>query len=244
MSQLSGTRTAPRAKTLDTRASFLAHARGLRQTVDKDDFIVALCTGRAVLDIGCVDHSAQVQEALGATWLHHRIRQAAAETTGLDHAEQEALQLNARGYNVVVGDAHTFDLGRPFDVIVAGDVIEHLNNPGQFLERCAMHMAPGSLLVLTTPNPFNLEQAVRALLQNSTVVNEDHTAWFDPEVLWELTSRHGLRVVDFAWLKTRFTIPMARRARVDRALRMVVDSVVRRRPSCGRDFGVVLQLSA
>ena len=40
--------------------------------------------------------------------------------------------LKAQGFHVISADAECFDLGRTFDVIVAGDIIEHLGDLNGF----------------------------------------------------------------------------------------------------------------
>ena len=45
------------------------------------------------------------------------------------------------------------DVGNvPFDVIVASEIIEHVENPSLLLRSCASALAPDGLLVVTTPN--------------------------------------------------------------------------------------------
>lgn len=41
-----------------------------------------------------------------------------------------------------------------FDTILAGEVIEHLEQPIQFLRDCRRLLKPGGLLVFSTPNPY------------------------------------------------------------------------------------------
>lgn len=51
------------------------------------------------------------------------------------------------------GNAETFDLSPlRFDVIVSFQVIEHLYEPERLLEKARQHLAPGGLLIITTPN--------------------------------------------------------------------------------------------
>src|SRR5262249_16081596 len=39
-----------------------------------------------------------------------------------------------------------------FDIVVAFEVIEHVLHPSQFFERASMHVTPGGMLMLSTPN--------------------------------------------------------------------------------------------
>jgi len=58
---------------------------------------------------------------------------------------------------VVVGDLDILDLaleleGRRFDVVIAGDVLEHLREPVRLLKALPELLAPGGYLVLSVPN--------------------------------------------------------------------------------------------
>lgn len=224
------------------RETYVAHVRSRRPIVPKDAYILELCAHRSVLDIGCIDHSYEVALELGEDWLHARIATVADSVVGLDLLEADAAELNGRGYDIVIADAEDFDLGREFDVIVAGDLIEHLSNPGRFLEAAARHMGPDSRLVVTTPNPFNVEQFFQAAFRNQVMVNPEHAAWLDPEVMYELVSRSSLRIVGFEWVDTRFRFVL----RGGRVLRRIVNplasEIMRRRPLLRRDYAVTLAL--
>ena len=65
----------------------------------------------------------------------------------------------------------------PADLVVAGEVIEHLDDPGSFLDGLHALVAPGGLLVVTTPNASGLVNAA-ALLGNLEVNHPDHVALF------------------------------------------------------------------
>lgn len=209
--------------------------------VDKDDLILDLCAGKNVLDIGCIDHSAETALDLGDRWLHSRIRDVAQSVVGLDLLEDDAATLNDLGFNIVAGNAEDFDLGQNFDVVVAGDLIEHLSNIGMFLESVSRHLDPDSLMVVTTPNPFNIEQITQAIFRHRTMVNVEHSVQIDPKAMFQLVERSPLEIVHFRWIDTRFHFVL----KGGRIARRIVNPLSRRlmnvRPLIRRDYAVVLR---
>jgi hypothetical protein len=45
-------------------------------------------------------------------------------------------------------------LPEKFDVIIAGEVLEHIEVPGHFMNHCSQMRKPGGRLVVTVPNPW------------------------------------------------------------------------------------------
>lgn len=203
----------------------------------KDDFILNLVRGKKVLDIGCIDHDAAA--ALDGSWLHARIAAVAGSLVGLDYLESDAAIVRELGYDVRTGDACDFDLNETFGVVVAGDIIEHLSNPQGFLECVRRHLDADGMLVITTPNPFNIEQILWAVFRGQTNVNEEHVAWLDPMVTWQLLDRSGYRVNGFSWLITRFRFALPEDRWWSRKINRAAKLAMRRWPLIRRDFGVV-----
>lgn len=57
-----------------------------------------------------------------------------------------------------------------YDLVLLGEVIEHiLNHPLGLLQRLAVALKPGGWLMLTTPNPSTLMNAVRVLFDRHTL---------------------------------------------------------------------------
>ncbi len=81
----------------DTLDNFLEAAGRRTPVLPKDDFIVDVCRGKNVLDMGCIDHSWEIAVGLGENWLHHRISKVAKSVVGLDLLEADAKILNQRG---------------------------------------------------------------------------------------------------------------------------------------------------
>src|SRR3954465_6600413 len=117
------------------------------QTI-RDRFpIIAQYAGpeKLVMDLGCVDspparHDAAARIEYKANLLHKRIAEINKEVLGVDIDPEGVNVLNSQGYNTIVGDVETMDLGKEFDTIIAGEIIEHLENPGMFLRNMLRHL--------------------------------------------------------------------------------------------------------
>ena len=151
--------------------------------------IAELVKGKNVLDVGCVDHEASKEG--GEEWLHRVILDNASDVLGLDYAEDEVHELFSKGYNMVYGNAEEVSLDRAFDVIVAGELIEHLGNPSRFLENMRGHLHKNGEIVLTTPNPFYPKRFLEILLSGKASVHPQHVVWYCPTTLSEILSRAG-----------------------------------------------------
>ena len=112
-----------------------------------------------MLDLGVVDArvsrgNAEQRFDRSGKILFFQLAEINPNIVGLDLDEEGVEALKKRGYNAVCGDVHKVDLDRKFDTIIAGEIIEHLDNPGQFLRNMFRHLKPGGRLVVSTPNPF------------------------------------------------------------------------------------------
>lgn len=161
--------------------------------------VAAVTSGGSVLDIGCVQHDANA--ASSDEWVHDHLREVANELLGLDTLEEDVEELNDRGYNVVCADAQDFDLGREFDTIVAGEIIEHLSDFDGFLNSVRAHLKPDGKLIMTTPNPWAFHRFKKAFLYNDVPSNPEHTCWFDERTLRQLLNRHEFEVKNIAYVR-------------------------------------------
>jgi 2-polyprenyl-3-methyl-5-hydroxy-6-metoxy-1,4-benzoquinol methylase len=164
---------------------------------NRDELLIDAVQGRRVLDVGCVDHSPD--SASSPLFLHRAIAQAADECLGVDLHEEGIENLRDHGYNVLRADL-TDPEGRreiarrgPFDVIVAGEIIEHLETPTALFELAASCLAPDGRLVITTPNPYAPHRVVSGRRMTAWE-NVDHLFYVFPSGLVELASRSGLEL--------------------------------------------------
>jgi len=104
--------------------------------------------GLRILDVGC-----------GGGLLCEPLARLGAHVTGIDPVKE----------NIIVAKRHAKEMGLkisylacavedlpadtlPFDVVVASEIIEHVDHPDAFLKACAAHLAPRGGMVVTTFN--------------------------------------------------------------------------------------------
>ena len=172
---------------------WLPRARKLHLDRDVLGYAEAVVRGKRVLDIGVVSHSARYFEQ--PAWRHGRICKAAAHCLGIDILEPLVEQLRQRGFNVRCVDATSdADLQERFDVVFAGDVIEHVDNAVALLRFGGRHLAPGGRMYVTTPNPFCRKFLRQFRRESVMVTNLDHVSWVSPTMALELGRRAGVRL--------------------------------------------------
>jgi len=155
--------------------------------------IVNAVKGDTVLDFGAVQHD--IANTDKQTWLHQHLVNNFDTVIGVDRLKSEVKTLNERGYNFVTGDVTEVRIDRTVDTVVAGEIIEHVSNPGDMIASAAAHLDTGGRLIITTPNPwafFTYRQAWKGKM----TPNKEHSAWFGPTVLKQLIQRYGFRVLD------------------------------------------------
>lgn len=153
------------------------------------DLIKRACKGKRVLDVGCAGEETPYGHPL---WLHGHICEVASSVLGIDNDPRSVAQIRRAGYNVVRADAEDFDLGEHFEVIVAGELIEHLSNPGKFLASAARHLSKRGKLVLTTPNLHSAFLLKEKFFHSKD--SEKHALGFTPGLLRNLLEYNGWKV--------------------------------------------------
>lgn len=171
--------------------------------VERSKKILELCRNRRTLHLGCAgftDCPVEEKVRLARKSLHHLLSQV-CDCVGVDIDQRTVHEFQRRGIfeNVVVGDAERLQSlslnSRSFDVVVAGDIIEHLSNPGRMLEGVKELLKPNGLLVVSTPNAMGLPAYLRFLTARFRE-GEQHVISFNAITLFQLLSRHTYQIME------------------------------------------------
>jgi SAM-dependent methyltransferase len=180
------------------------HRLPRRGPVDRHEALLEAARGRRVVHVGFADELLE-QKLEEQVWLHERLAAVASSLVGLDASERGVAWAGSHGYEAYQVDAQSSEavaaLGLdPADVVVAGEIIEHLDAPGPFLRAMRQLVGPDGLIVLTTPNAYRLLNFL-APLSGSELIHPDHTAWHSPQTLRTLLERSGWTVEDMAYYR-------------------------------------------
>ena len=176
--------------------------RYIRQAIDAhwhgDEASFRPLEGRRALDVGC-----------GAGLLSEPLARLGASVTALDAAEE----------NIAVAHSHAATQGLVidyrampveqlteggFDLVTAMEVVEHVTDPAAFIAALAGKLAPGGLLLLSTPNRTPLSRLAMITIGESIggipKGTHDWHKFLTPEEMRELLVKAGLEVTDMTGL--------------------------------------------
>jgi len=175
------------------------------KVVDRCDYIVNRCRSKRVLHLGCTDWPYTEAKRANGALLHARLGHAASSLVGVDLDAEGIACLRRLGFqDAYVDNAECLTepavCNRTYDVVVAGEIIEHLENPGRFLRGIQSLMAPQTELILSSVNAYCFFRFFYYLLGREEI-HADHNYYFSPRVLCRLLERCGLEVTEFCFYR-------------------------------------------
>ncbi|MDP1678921.1 MAG: class I SAM-dependent methyltransferase [Candidatus Nitrotoga sp.] len=168
----------------------------VQRPVDRLSYIADLCREKAVLDIGCFDETALAKRDT-EHWLHGRIRAQARCVTGVDSSNLIPPEGIRTGGNSIILRGDGVDIEREilqsdnFDIIVAGEFIEHIESPLRFFKNMKQAF-PGRVLVISTPNGACFANTLLGSIGRE-VQHPDHLHNFSFKILNTLCRRSGFQ---------------------------------------------------
>jgi 2-polyprenyl-3-methyl-5-hydroxy-6-metoxy-1,4-benzoquinol methylase len=182
---------------LNFRIKKLTESRSLSLIQDRLSYLCMLASGKDVLDVGVVEHF--YSSSKSDEWLHGRLKNSAKTILGIDILHKDIGRLSDKGFNVIVCDITKEALDQKFDIIIIGDVIEHINSPNSLFENSIKMLRPGGKIVITTPNPWYANVVLKNIFNGVPFTDSaDHAMWFDPSTICELASRSGLSLMKYS----------------------------------------------
>ncbi len=164
----------------------------IRLVFQRSSYLEACVKGKSVLHIGCSDYPLTKEKIQNHQLLHANLQRTASRIIGIDLSEEGVALMRKHGFaDVEVMDAEDIHIDGEFDVILAGDVLEHMNNPGKFLEAACNLLLPHGELIVGVPSALTINN-IKAWFCGREVVHCDHTFYFSPKTLSTLCARYHL----------------------------------------------------
>lgn len=167
----------------------------LRRYVSRLDYLRAICRGKRVLHLGCSSGRCIMDRLERGSLLHAILDEEARELYGIDiDRDSLALMRKDLGFrNLYEGNVERLGelaLDETFDIVVAGDLMEHLTKTGAALDGIKRFLRPGGHFVMSTVNAFGLHFQLRRWLGIYTE-HPEHVCFFSPETIVNMLERHG-----------------------------------------------------
>lgn len=166
--------------------------------ISRESAITEIIKNKDVIHIGCSDHIQHIDEKIkNNMWLHKLISDNARSCIGID-IDKESIEFikNKIGYtNVfhwdILGDVFDNITAKNWDYVVLGEIIEHLDNPVNFLKVFKMKYGKNiDKFIITVPNIYNKRQFGN-MMNYMEVINSDHRFWFTPYTISKILVSAG-----------------------------------------------------
>lgn len=133
-------------------------------------------SGQQVLDIGCAQYP--------------NIYLQNTEVTGLD-LENAILPPNYTSF-INTDVSKIPDLNLSYDTVIAGEILEHLEDPIGFLRQCHSCLKDNGKIILSTPNPHSIFETILTIFLNKKFFyTKDHVMLFPQRWLIRMMERAG-----------------------------------------------------
>jgi SAM-dependent methyltransferase len=149
--------------------------------------------GKVVLDVGC---------ATG--YLSWELRKKGCKTVGLEISPESAKEAKKYCDEIFAENAETIELPYKeyFDVILFADVLEHLRNPLEVLNRFKNYLKKDGHIVISTPNIANWYVRLSLLLgqfnysaKGCSILDPGHLRFFTLGSIRDILTKAGFRIV-------------------------------------------------
>lgn len=185
----------------------IPHKLARAPIVDRERFLLEAARGKSVLHLGCADAPYFGSRDADVSLLHTRLATVATRIVGID-IDEEGVRFfrNSLGFKeVFLGDVEALSeakINGTFDLVLAGELLEHLPNPGLCLVAVENLLRPDGSLIITVPNAFSLKGFMR-VIRGVELIHPDHVCYFSVVTIKRLLAQCGYSVVTYAYYVSR-----------------------------------------
>jgi 2-polyprenyl-3-methyl-5-hydroxy-6-metoxy-1,4-benzoquinol methylase len=168
--------------------------------VNRINYLKELCRGKKVLHLGATDSPVTKEAIQKGYLLHLHLNKVSDYLVGLD-LDVSMIQWLSDNYDIDtikhgnIEEPENYPKA-DFDIVIAGEIFEHLSNPGKALDCIRSILKFPSVLVITVPNAYSIKGFLRALMKHE-LIHPDHILHHSPHTLKTLLERHGFSVSSY-----------------------------------------------
>ena len=168
------------------------------ELVNRDEFLLDYCRGKDVIHLGCCDSPYCQERYIAGDLFHLKLMETAKTVMGIDIDEQSIKFLKQAGINnLIVENVENIDINlinNDFQIILAGEIMKHLTNPGLFLKGIAEIANKNCELIITTINTPTLKSFIRSLCKKEEV-HDDHVCYYSIRTLTQLLNKFDMSII-------------------------------------------------
>ena len=158
----------------------MMHSVPETEVVDRAEYLADAAMDKVIFDVGASGPMSSI------------LREKAAKYYSADKKPGQGKNYY---YQMNFDKAGKFPPMPDLELIIAGEVLEHLSNAGHFLDLIHDLGVPS---ILTVPNAFSAAGHYY-LTKNIECVNREHVAWYSYHTLKTLIERHRFRLSEWYW---------------------------------------------
>lgn len=174
----------------------------LKRISNRDGYIIGLCKDKKVLHIGASDWPFTKEKINRGCLLYANIGEVAKEQLGVDLDREASDFLNTRqikNSHIEIRDMNELHtLSFLPDIIILGEVLEHLMNLDIALQNMRKIMRDDTKLVISVPNAFYFMNFVYVFIRREHQ-HPDHNVAFTYKTLTQLLDKADFKIDDFAF---------------------------------------------
>jgi len=169
-------------------------------SVDRVEYLKALCLDKVVLHLGCANAGLTEQKISDGSLLYLALGSVAQAVYGVDLDARSIEIMRLHGIrNLFEGDCEHLDqlgLIERFDVLLAVNMFNYLPNPDKFLEAANTLLKPDAELVVSIDNIYSIKKLLRCFLMHREMIHPSQLWNASPASLDRMLSHFGFAAIE------------------------------------------------
>ena len=104
---------------------------------------------------------------------------------------EKAKKIKRKNVQFFLKNVEEFNLNKKVDVVLALDVIEHLDHPEKCIKLISKNLNKNGVLIVSNPNRYSTSNVL-----NNIVHLENHKHYWSPKQFAEMVSKYGFKLIE------------------------------------------------